>query len=116
MPPRLPWSWAAAVAALVLAATIAMTPPVPGDGDCGEFTMVLARGALAHPTGYPIYTMAGHAFCLAAHAAGASWELAAALWSAVGGGVAAYFFFRLADRLCGAPATSRLARFAIVTA
>jgi hypothetical protein len=77
--------------------------------------MVLARGALAHPTGYPVYTMLGHAFCVAAHAAGASWELAAALWSAIGGGFAAYFFFRLADRLLG-DGPGRLARLAIVTA
>jgi hypothetical protein len=101
----------------VLAAYVAMTPPVPGDGDCGELTLVLARGALAHPTGYPLYTMLGHGFAVAAHALGASWALAAALWSAVGASLAAYFLFRLADALIGpAPGLGRPARLALVSA
>jgi hypothetical protein len=94
-----PVAWHAALALAILAAYLAMTPPVAGDGDCGEFTIVLARAALAHPSGYPLYTLVGHAFCVALHAAGASYAFAAGAWSALGGALAAFFFMRLADAL-----------------
>lgn len=106
------WPAAAVVALAIFAVTCMITPPVPGDGDSGEFTLVLARATLAHPTGYPLYTMLGHAFVVAAHAAGVGWALAAALWSAVGGAFAAFFLFLLADRLCGdGPVIGRATRF-----
>lgn len=95
--PPLLWSLAPALAFLALMLT--MIPDASGDKDGSEFTLVLATGGAAHPTGYPLYTMLGHAFVLAAHGLGASWPWAANAWSAVGGAVAIFFLHALAARL-----------------
>jgi hypothetical protein len=76
-----------------------LTPAVSGPGDGPEFTIVLSKAALAHPTGYPLYTMAGHLFTRLAHALGAPWPLAANAWSGVGGALAVALFYALARRL-----------------
>ena len=66
-----------AVAAAALACYLAWCPKVTGDKDSPEFTLVLATLGLSHPTGYPLYTVFGHAFVLAVHATGATWAYAA---------------------------------------
>lgn len=79
-------SWGVGAALLVLYAV--MASPVSGDKDSGEFALVLATRGLAHPTGYPLYTMLGAGFVQAAHALGTSWAHAANLWSALAGALA----------------------------
>ena len=82
-------AWPSLLAATAsLVAYASLVPPVAGDRDSGEFTLVLATGGLAHPTGYPLHTLAGVAFVHAAHALGASWAQAANLFSALGAAVA----------------------------
>src|SRR6516162_1282939 len=91
--------WSVLVGALFGALDLALAPPVSGPKDAAEFTLVLAFGGVAHPTGYPLYVLLGHPFVQALHAAGASWAYAANAWSAVGGGVAAGLLHALAARL-----------------
>ena len=101
-----------AVGLAAFALYVALAPPVSGDGDASELTLALATGGAPHPTGYPLYAMIGHAFCVFAHALGATWPYAANAWSALGGGVAVGLFHALASRLAGdAPGFSRRARF-----
>jgi hypothetical protein len=73
--------------------------PVSGMGDSSEFTLVLATNGVAHPTGYPLYTLFGHVFCVILHAFTVGWPLAAALWSATGGAIAVFFLRALAVEL-----------------
>lgn len=95
------WSrWSSfAVGSVALALYLPMTPGVCGNKDASEFTLVLATLGVAHPTGYPLYTVAGHGFVLAAHALGASWAWAANAFSAVGGACAVGLLHALAKRL-----------------
>jgi hypothetical protein len=79
-----------------LAGWLLLAPPVPGDGDSAEITVALAQAGLAHPTGYPLYTLLGHAFATLLRALGASWPWAANAWSALGGALAVYLLQRLA--------------------
>ena len=103
--PRL---WSLAVALVALAVYLIQCPPVSGDKDSPEFTLVLALNGVAHPTGYPLYTLFGHLFARSIHALGATWAYAANAWAALGGGVAIYFLHRLAAALL--PAALRLDR------
>lgn len=84
---------------VALSVSLLLAPGVPGDKDASEFTLVLAKLGVAHPTGYPLYTLLGHGFVTIAHALGVSWERAANAWSAVGGGLAAGLLHALAARL-----------------
>jgi len=93
-------------AAPVVAATLGMfalallvMPHAPGMGDSAEMTLALALAGIPHPTGYPLYTLIGHAFALALHALGVSWTVAAAVWSAAGAAVAAGAITRLVQHL-----------------
>jgi hypothetical protein len=98
LPP--PPAWASlAVGAAALALYLAWCPRVPADQDSPEFTLVLATLGLAHPTGYPLYTLLGHSFVTALHGAGATWGYAANAWSALGGAVAMGLLHALAARL-----------------
>ena len=90
-------SLAVGAAAFGIYATLA--PPVSGPGDSAEFTLVLATNGVAHPTGYPLYTLLGHLFCRGLHAAGLAWPLAANLWSALGAACAVGFLHALGARL-----------------
>jgi len=87
------------VGLLALAFTLPLTPNVSGDKDAGEFALVLARFAAAHPTGYPLYTLAGGLFVHLLHACGAPFVFAANAWSAAGGAVAAGLLHALVARL-----------------
>ena len=87
------------IGTLALLAYLAMTPAASGDKDGSEFTLVLATLGAAHPTGYPLYTLAGHAFVRLAHALGASWPFAANAFSALGGAVAVGLLHALSSRL-----------------
>ena len=96
-----PLSWRSSLLAglLALVAYLALAPAVTGDKDAAEFTLVLGTGGVAHPTGYPLYTLLGHPFVRALHAVGATWAYAANAWSAVGGALAIMLLHRLARRL-----------------
>ncbi len=89
------------VGAGALATYLVLAPAVAGDKDAAEFTLVLATSGVCHPTGYPLYTLLGHAFVTIAHALGANWAYAANAWSAVGGALAVTFVYRLARALAG---------------
>lgn len=82
-----------------------LAPTVWGGKDAGEITLALAVNGAAHPTGYPLYTMAGHGFVVLLHRLGVAWPHAANLWSAAGGAVAMALFHALAARVIppGAP-------------
>jgi len=84
-----------------------LIPSASGMGDASELTLVLATGGVAHPTGYPLYVLAGHPFCLVLHAFGVGWSRAAALWSAAGGALAVGFLLVLGARLAAASASPR---------
>jgi len=102
------------VALAALAVYLPLCPPVSGVGDGSEFTLVLATNGVAHPTGYPLYTLFGHLFCVLLHALGAPWALAANAWSAVGAAVAIGFLHALAMELMGAlPGATGPARFLV---
>lgn len=102
--PRVPAAWSAAVGAAAFALAAAFAPAFPGDGDAGEFTLALALRGVPHPTGYPLYTLCGHAWAALLHALGLSWAHAANLWSAAGAGVAVGAVHALATRLAPAAA------------
>lgn len=89
----------AIAACLALALFVARTPPVPGIGDSGEFTLALAFTGIPHPTGYPLYVLFGSAFVHALHALGVSFVRAAGLWSALGAAVAIGAVTALSRRL-----------------
>lgn len=101
---RAPWATVAcALAALGAFAVYAwLIPSASGMGDASELTLVLATGGVPHPTGYPLYVLAGHPFCVALHALGIGWSRAAALWSAVGSALALAFLLALGLQLAGA--------------
>ncbi|HEY3215287.1 MAG TPA: DUF2723 domain-containing protein [Candidatus Eisenbacteria bacterium] len=93
------WHGSALVGLAGLAVYGLLCPPASGMGDSSEFTLVLATHGVAHPTGYPLYTLFGHLFCTLLHGVGTPWPLAAALWSAVGGGLALFFLHALGTAL-----------------
>jgi hypothetical protein len=98
--PVAPSAWASvAVGILSLAVYAALAPPVPGDGDSSEFVAVLGTLGVAHPTGYPLYTIAGHLFVRALHLAGVGWARAGNTWSACGAALALALWHALATRL-----------------
>lgn len=110
--PRVPVTWSAAMALGVLLVYLSQVPPVSGDQDTAEFALVLATNGVAHPTGYPLFTLLGHPFVVAVHALGTTWPFAANAWSALGGTVAMFFLHRLAIALIPADAPlGRLGRF-----
>src|SRR5689334_2274305 len=113
-PPRAPSAPSAPFAPFAALALVGgllalwLAPPVPGFGDGSELMLVLARDGVAHPTGYPLWTILGHGAVVAFHALGMGWARAAAGWSALGAAVALWFLqllaFRWADPADDAPA------------
>ena len=61
-----------AVALAALALYLLFAPPVSGLGDSSEIALVLATNGVAHPTGYPLYTLLGHCFVALLHMLGIS--------------------------------------------
>ncbi len=106
-----PLAWSFALSLTFLFCYALLAPSVPGDKDGSEFVLVLSFGGLAHPTGYPLYTLAGHGFVSALHALGVGWEYASNLFSALGGAAAIFLFHAFAIRLTSPLALSRAARF-----
>lgn len=91
--------WPSALVGLcALLVYLALNPGVAGDKDASEFVLVLAKLGSSHPTGYPMYTLLGHAFVAALHALGVGWDRAAGAWSAVGGALAMALLHALAAR------------------
>jgi hypothetical protein len=76
-----------------------MAPRGYAEGDASEFTLALALAGVPHPTGYPLYTLAGHFVARFLHAGGVAWPVAANAWSALGSAVAAFFLARGAAAL-----------------
>ncbi|HSQ59245.1 MAG TPA: DUF2723 domain-containing protein, partial [Acidobacteriota bacterium] len=94
---------AIAIALGALAWGLLLAPRGYAEGDGSELTLTLATAAVPHPTGYPLYTLAGHLFVRLAHALGLAWPAAANAWSAAGGAVAAFFLARLGAALAAVP-------------
>jgi hypothetical protein len=90
---------------IALVIYLACAPPVSGDKDAAEFTLVLALNGVAHPTGYPLFTLLGHGFVRLVHALGATWAYAANAWAALGGATAVYLLHRLSTSLLSPSAT-----------
>src|SRR5262245_59886716 len=107
-PQRVPAAWSAGVGLAFFALYAALLPRGYGDGDASELTLVLAVGGVAHPPGYPLYVLVGHAWVQLVHALGASWAAAANSFSALGAGVAIALLHALAARL--APEASGFSR------
>ncbi|HET9950910.1 MAG TPA: DUF2723 domain-containing protein, partial [Candidatus Eisenbacteria bacterium] len=78
---------------------LALAPPVLGAGDSAELTLVLAFDGVAHPTGYPLWTLFGHLFVRMLHALGVAWPYAANAWSALGAAAAVALLHAAARRL-----------------
>ncbi|MGE5178088.1 MAG: protein O-mannosyl-transferase family [Bacteroidota bacterium] len=76
-----------------------ITPPVSGLGDGPEFTLGLSTCGLVHPTGYPVYILAGHLFVRILHGLGMAWPLAANAWSGAGAAAAVALCYAAARRL-----------------
>ncbi len=91
----------AMLALLALSWGLLAAPRGYAEGDASELTLALALAGMPHPTGYPIYVLAGHALTTALHALGVSWPVAANAWSALGSAVATFFLHRLALALAG---------------
>ncbi len=85
--------------AVALLLYLAMSPGVYGNKDASELTLVLATTGVAHPTGYPLYTLTGSLFVRLMHALGASWAWAANAFSALGAAVAIALLHATAARL-----------------
>ena len=94
-----PWAWSAAIAVVAFLFHAWAAGEVAGDKDSSEFTLVIARLGIPHPTGYPLYTLLGHGFGRALHALGVGWPRAASLWSALGGAIAIGALHAIAARL-----------------
>jgi hypothetical protein len=90
---------AIAFALATLALALLLTPAALGRGDAAELTLALALAGVPHPTGYPLYVLAGSPFVNALHAAGVSWVRAAAAFSALGAALAAGLLVALGGRL-----------------
>ena len=110
-PRSVPAAWSACVGIAFGALYLWLAPPVSGNKDAAEFTLVLALAGVSHPTGYPLYTLLGHGFVSLLHALGASWGYAANAWSAIGAAVAMALFHALACRIVPAGMAARRPRF-----
>jgi hypothetical protein len=101
----------ALVVVLAAAVYLPLTPAVSGDGDGSEFTLVLSRAGVAHPTGYPLYTLFGALFSWILRTAGVAAPLSANLWSVLGSVAALVLLHALALSLVPSsertPAASR---------
>lgn len=110
---------AVAVAALGLAWGLLAAPRGYADGDASELTLALALAGVPHPTGYPIYVLAGHVVTRLLHACSVAWPTAANAWSAVGCATALFFLHRLSMEVAGPRLRARgirgLPRAALVT-
>lgn len=98
-----------AVGLAALSLNAALLCHVPAGKDGSEFTLVLATLGVAHPTGYPLYTLVGHVFVRLLHAAGLPWATAANAFSALGGACALALLHALATRLVRPHAGARAA-------
>jgi hypothetical protein len=106
------WRWSAALALGLFLTDLLLAPHVVADGDAAELTLVLVSQGVAHPTGYPLFTLFGHLFVSLLRLAGAGYAFAANAWSAAGGAAAAFFLHRLSLRLMPpSSAPDRLRRF-----
>jgi hypothetical protein len=86
-----------AVAALLVTATLTDAVQV---GDSAEVTAAACNSGVAHPPGYPLYTMLGHAFCRLPLSTPAA---RVALFSACGGVLAVALLFLIVSRLTNRP-------------
>jgi len=73
--------------------------PTVGEFDSPELTAAAWHLGVAHPTGYPLYTLLGHAFTHLWSLGDAAWRLN--LLSALLGGAAVGVLFAVSRRLCG---------------
>jgi hypothetical protein len=111
--PRAPWLGGLAVALLAGAALTATHAESIQAGDSGELVAVACRLGVAHPPGYPLYTLLGHGFCRL------PWSTAAArlsLLSMLSMIVAVASLFALARRLSRSSSAATVAALAFAFA
>jgi hypothetical protein len=75
-------------------------PWVSADKDAAEFVLALNYGGVPHPTGYPLYILAGSPIVHLLTALGATPAYAAHVWSALGGWIAVVLVGLLSLSLC----------------
>lgn len=83
--------------AVPLAAYVRTLSPSVGPNDSGELTAVAATLGIAHPSGYPLFTLFGHAWTRLPLPGTVSWRLN--LFCAVCVAAAALVFFEIARRV-----------------
>src|SRR5688572_3958360 len=96
------WRPALGVGLAVFGFLAFVIPSAPGMGDAAELTLALVLAGVPHPTGYPAYVLGGHLFVRFVHSLGASWVVAAALWSAAGAAVACGACVRISQHIAAA--------------
>ncbi len=93
-------SWLAG--GLAFAIGLGAAPVAAGDRDGSELTVMLATLGVAHPTGYAVWVLAGHAWVTLLRALGAAVPWAANTWSVAGAAVALGCAHALGRRLLAA--------------
>src|SRR5262245_44411058 len=97
--------WAVGLFAGLLALYVVTLCPTVGVGDSGELTTAAATLGIPHPTGYPLYILAGHLFLFLVPVGEVAWRMN--LFSAVAAaGTAPVFFLWL--RKWGQPVPAAL--------
>jgi len=87
------WTFGALFAGFATALYILTMMPTVGLIDSGELALACAEPGIAHPTGYPLYTILGRLFVMFT---GAEAVVATNLFSAVAGGAAVFALFMIA--------------------
>lgn len=87
------WTYGFAVAGIATALFILTMMPTVGLIDSGELALSCAEPGIAHPTGYPLYTIIGRIFCILT---GVEPVLATNFMSVIAGGAAVFAMFLLA--------------------
>lgn len=87
------WTYGLAVAGIATALFVLTMMPTVGLIDSGELALACAEPGIAHPTGYPLYTILGRVFCILT---GAEPVFATNFMSAIAGGAAVFGIFLIA--------------------
>jgi len=85
-------TWGIIVAGIAMGVYILTMMPTVGLIDSGELALVCGEPGIAHPTGYPLYTLIGRLFCMIT---GTEPVVATNFYSAVAGGIAVFFLFMI---------------------
>jgi len=95
-----------ALAVVCLGVYLATLCPIPGPGDSPELAAAVVTRGVPHPTGYPLYTLAGNLFVRSVPIADAAWRLNA--FSALAGAIAVGLYAAFLRRFTGSNAAAWL--------